>query len=398
MGQAGHIRLTNDTAYSWRKNDQLPYQMEWDFPEIIPPHSEKIVYVEFKETMFKNWNDDSASVQYRIGSPTPSTFCIKAKVNNGVRQLQVDWQTCRNRNDLSIIPLPISGDSHLGFVHDGEVSLIVTEQPDRYFTVMSFNIDKNGSAGDGTHEEGLDGIMNLFEREIIPVPDILLLQEAHDLRDQDRDYKLNENDKKNKDLDRLMQCLQDKCHIKTSWNKYFAAESDDWQKYINAGNDNRDPMLKRDGNAILSRLPFHNTGVLWFENQRGNYAGRNAVYADIQIGQRIIRIYSAHLECDLHLLTQAKQLDELVMKAKASDNSIIGGDFNIPSSLISSNLNFHDLFKDIKGNTCHFKFPLQPDGRFDYILSRERQGIYCQTIGDAQGRSDHQPIWVTFLA
>ncbi|NJN92747.1 MAG: hypothetical protein HC875_00990 [Anaerolineales bacterium] len=139
MGQGGYVKLSNHTPYLWARVDQGVYQMEWNFPNEIPAHESRQAYVEFKTTLFSEVADDSAFVQYRLGDSGQPTFRIKAKVEivfipgpDGVDmrdyeyQLWVDWETTRDRRDLSLSPLPVSGDSPLGFIHDGVVELSVS--------------------------------------------------------------------------------------------------------------------------------------------------------------------------------------------------------------------------------------------------------------------------------
>ncbi len=267
--------------------------------------------------------------------------------------------------------------------------------------VMSYNIDQNGTGGDGSREKGtprrrLDNILNLFGTAI-PFPDILLLQEV-----------LNDEE----DFTSIKNCLQ-KGQPGSNWHHYFAAEG-----------------TRDEGNAVLSRYPLHNPGTLVFNKQSGygEKNPRNAVHTDIVAGEakKTIRVYSTHLESGENLLgaikavtdTQKAQFQQLKDDADKSGTSmqIIGGDFNNPFQipeyrellkLFAWDIQpFIDTFRDFKGDrtTCFYKNSIIKFAEtlkivtidFDYILSTTSNVCNPEIGGeDSKGWSDHLPIWVT---
>lgn len=201
----------------------------------------------------------------------------------------------------------------------------------------------------------------------------------------------------NHDLEPLVRWFQDRTG--TAWYRLFCPEGD---------------VCSRDGNAILSRYPFRNSGVMRFPTQDG-YGGRNAVYADLSVAGQAVRIYSAHMECSAGGAVQKTQLAELMAHAKQAggDLSVLGGDFNLyapgdiralaPATWVVPHMHpfelardgFCSVFEGHYGTTCIYRSPVVPNGQLDHMLSSSKR-FAAPRIGDSRGASDHSPIWAEF--
>jgi len=245
-------------------------------------------------------------------------------------------------------------------------------EPTVGLTVMSWNLDKNGTGKDGKQEAGLQPILDAFGSKV-PIPDVLLLQET-----------------KKGELSKFLEQLGKLTGKK--WTSY--GEDEQGREEGNA-------------NAILSWCPIEKPGVLFFKNQCG-YGGRNAVYCDVSIpGYGPYRVYSAHLESGKglgeYLSNEAanvriQQFQEIRRHATCA-NSIIGGDFNGTDIEDFQIGGFHHSHGCLPGPTytCDSGIPLGTR-RLDYILvsssiQPEIEKIDAGTGYNCQWISDHLPIW-----
>ncbi len=95
------------------------------------------------------------------------------------------------------------------------------------------------------------------------------------------------------------------------------------------------------GNAILSRYPLGNVRLIRFAQQGRYYltggeggeerlGGRNALFADVKIGEKILHVYSTHLEAYFYdsdiKIAQTRELAEDAEKQPF--NVVVGGDMN----------------------------------------------------------------------
>jgi endonuclease/exonuclease/phosphatase family metal-dependent hydrolase len=82
------------------------------------------------------------------------------------------------------------------------------------------------------------------------------------------------------------------------------------------------------GNAILSRYPLENVAVrkLPYIDQPYHAESRNAVAADVVLGDKRVRVVDLHLDVRLGPVDRVRQLDPAVRDA--GEQLIVGGDFN----------------------------------------------------------------------
>lgn len=82
------------------------------------------------------------------------------------------------------------------------------------------------------------------------------------------------------------------------------------------------------GNAILSRFPLENVAVrrLPYIEQPYHAETRNAIAADVVIGDARVRVVDLHLDIRLGPVDRVRQLDPAVRDA--GERLIVGGDFN----------------------------------------------------------------------
>jgi endonuclease/exonuclease/phosphatase family metal-dependent hydrolase len=82
------------------------------------------------------------------------------------------------------------------------------------------------------------------------------------------------------------------------------------------------------GNAILSRWPLANVAVRWlpYIEQPYHPEQRNAIAADIVLGDRHVRVVDVHLDVRLTPVDRVRQLDPAVRDT--DEQLVVGGDFN----------------------------------------------------------------------
>jgi endonuclease/exonuclease/phosphatase family metal-dependent hydrolase len=180
-----------------------------------------------------------------------------------------------------------------------------------------------------------------------------------------------------------------------------------------------------NGNAIFSRYPITHHGEIHFE--KGNLC--SAIFADIKIGKKMLRVYNLHLESNrlagknYQFINQKKfkadeqELNEIkdisfrlryafIRRAKQTqiirahiDKSpyptLICGDFNdTPQSYAYTNIldNFKDCFIEQGVGISTTYAGDFPSYRIDYILHDEK--IECQEYQRIKKKhSDHYPIY-----
>ncbi len=125
MGQGGYLNLVNATPHEWKRTLVHSYQMNsWDdsFPESLGPGLQKRCYIEFSEGILENSGDDAGEVTYSIQG-TSLSFQIQVRGRPNFH-LQVDWKNTPG-NGFFVFPPPANGPSHIGWVHDGTLSMAV---------------------------------------------------------------------------------------------------------------------------------------------------------------------------------------------------------------------------------------------------------------------------------
>lgn len=144
------------------------------------------------------------------------------------------------------------------------------------------------------------------------------------------------------------------------------------------------------GNAVLSKWP-----IVADEKIILPYTGilartqRIATAVTVTIGDRRVRVYSAHLGTifELNDAQRARQVETIVADAERYDAVIIGGDFNdgrAPRAALAHGYTW--VTRD--GPRTHFW------GHFDHILTRGlRVPDDASGAVDDTGVSDHKPIW-----
>lgn len=155
-----------------------------------------------------------------------------------------------------------------------------------------------------------------------------------------------------------------------------------------------------DGPALFTKFPIvsSETHLLSKENARG------VVRTDLQVGNRILHVFSAHL---LHTHQkfsdiqneQAKTLSSLV----PTDNAIVMGDFNAtPESDVIGRMKEKLVDTDpmslptwsVYPEGCTICNPQVIDTRFDYIFVSKNLATHSFKVEESRG-SDHLPISVT---
>ena len=163
-----------------------------------------------------------------------------------------------------------------------------------------------------------------------------------------------------------------------------------WYVYYPAIFHNR---TKRDfGNAVLSRWPIVEDAKLVLPHV-SRYAGtqRTATVATIRVGSDSVRVYSTHLSTVADIGTDARrdQLRAILADAAVHPRVIIGGDMN--------NTSVGRVARDMG-----YAWPTEHGprttrlGRWDHIFLKGLAGpdsAAAGTVLDAQGTSDHVPVW-----
>lgn len=150
---------------------------------------------------------------------------------------------------------------------------------------------------------------------------------------------------------------------------------------------------RRDfGNAVLSRWPIIADGKIALPH-RSRYSNtlRTATTATIGMGDRKVRVYSAHLGtyADVDTESRAEQLLAIAEDAEGFDHVIVGGDMNDPG--IGRTL-----------TALGYRWPTQNVektsilGRLDHIFFKgfdtpAENG--AGTVLNVRGASDHLPVW-----
>lgn len=143
------------------------------------------------------------------------------------------------------------------------------------------------------------------------------------------------------------------------------------------------------GNAILSRFPLQSVRMLrlpgvesWYGADENRLGGRNALFADIQVGQQTVTIISTHLESgpeNAEKRTQEGQLILAAIEAEYSDRPIIlGGDLNAaPSAAVIHHFRQAGFQVDEANDPALSTYQKQIDGliqpgwfRIDYVMPR----------------------------
>jgi len=263
--------------------------------------------------------------------------------------------------------------------------------------VMVYNIERGFQ---------LDGQLDvLLNDPAVPRPDVILLAEADRgcPRTQQRNITAE-----------MAEALQ--------MNYVFAVEFIELQR--NVGPPAFTESSCEHGNAILSRYPIGNVRVLRHEAQLSwwipldapdpvggepRMGGRIAIAADIRVGDRILHVYSVHLESRPQDLVNAKQMAELAEDGlDRSGPVVIGGDYNCPvfwwdlqsgqsEDPIIAELTSRGYVDSHDGLPYEDRITAPPGLVLDLLYGRNvtfsAPGICDETV--CGGLSDHLPAWAT---
>lgn len=183
------------------------------------------------------------------------------------------------------------------------------------------------------------------------------------------------------------------------------------------------------GNAVMSRFPIVNKSLIrfketdtWYDppgngklSGTGRLGGRMAVQADLDMGWKILRVYSVHLESSATgNKSRGDEATEVAYNARFFDGPvIIGGDMNsglyLTDLITNASRDFAPKNLKKRGYTdAHEK--LQPSDRatcfsegipmtLDLIFSKDATAIDSR-VGDSETfekLSDHLPVWAKFV-
>ncbi len=143
------------------------------------------------------------------------------------------------------------------------------------------------------------------------------------------------------------------------------------------------------GNAILSRLPLQAVQMLrfpgiekWYGSFEHRLGGRNAILAEVQIGQQTVTVISTHLESGLDEHAKRAEEGQLLLQALTTDGRdrpvIIGGDLNAgPTSPVIENFRQAGFTVDAANDLSQSTFQEVVDGyiqlglnHIDYLMAR----------------------------
>ena len=154
------------------------------------------------------------------------------------------------------------------------------------------------------------------------------------------------------------------------------------------------PKTGRDyGNAVLSRhaiLADQKIPLPYLA--RGRRTARAAVAATVEINGQPVRVYSLHLATVIGNSPNQRyeQLQTVLADADRYPTAIIGGDFNdeaVPELALPHGFSWPT--RDLPATNAFWTF--------DHILIKGLPGFRASSTGvvrDAQGASDHRPVWL----
>lgn len=267
-------------------------------------------------------------------------------------------------------------------------------------TVLAYNLERGFQ---------IDRQLPLIQSgSLFPVPDVLLLSEVDrgcrrtDFRDIARDY---------------AQALG-YFYVYTTEFVELPSDRGETGPY--------DPPLCEHGNAIVSRYPLGNVRQIRHAENRSWYTppgfpepdeprlgGRIALAADMKVGERLVRLYTLHLESTLNVLRiRDAQALEIATDADDIETAVIaGGDLNAYFAVFDfQNGTTKDgptqAFLSHGFQDAHSTLPLAERATsfdagpliIDFLFGRKvevRAAGVCprERCGDL---SDHLPVWATF--
>lgn len=184
-----------------------------------------------------------------------------------------------------------------------------------------------------------------------------------------------------------------------------------------------DPPLCEHGNAIVSRWPLANVRQIRFAQNRSWYTpvgfpnpdeprlgGRVAIAADMRVGDRLLRLYAAHLESNPPMTIRDAQVREILDDAAdVFYPVVVGGDLNTYDMVFALFGGVEDqnmrAFREAGFRDAHAALPLAERATafeqiplvIDLLYAR---GVATRDPGVCPGArcdalSDHRPVWAT---
>lgn len=299
-------------------------------------------------------------------------------------QQDIDAEQSRLCPEAFANPYAISDSVFIDCMMEGANFTVGEAPPKDEVLVMAYNIARGYS-----FQQIRDMLLNNQEVE---VPDILLVSEA------DRGCKRTGN-------------INIACELARSLGMYYAYGVEYYEIADSC----------EHGNAILSRYPLGNVRMMRFQRQGRYYltgggggeerlGGRIALFADVKIGEKILHVYSTHLEAyffDNEIkIAQSRQLAE---DAEAQPfNVVAGGDMNSYTYSFSSppeadyqiaeflQRNLEDAHAALplhQRYTTHDPMELIIDLIFSRPATSRLPGIGSDSLWGTF--SDHLPVWAT---
>ena len=152
------------------------------------------------------------------------------------------------------------------------------------------------------------------------------------------------------------------------------------------------------GNAILSRFPLESVRMLrmpgverWYGASENRLGGRNALFAEIQVGQIRVTVISTHLESGRNNGAKRTQEGQLILQAIAAEGGdrpvIVCGDLNAaPQTPVIENFRQAGFQVDVANDSTVSTYQTQVDGRIqpglfriDYVMPRDLRVVHHHT-------------------
>lgn len=161
-----------------------------------------------------------------------------------------------------------------------------------------------------------------------------------------------------------------------------------WEREAFSGTNDRG----YHGNAILSRFPLHSLRMIrlpgiekWYGSFEHRLGGRQALFADIQCGDRTVTIVSTHLESGPREGDKRTQEGQLILQAITDEGGdlpvVICGDMNAaPETPVIENFRRAGFLVEETNELAGSTYQLQVDGLIkpgdfwiDYVMARGLQ-------------------------
>jgi endonuclease/exonuclease/phosphatase family metal-dependent hydrolase len=417
---SGYVKIVNDSSQNFTLTTNQQLAKSIGLPDVLPHNSEQNYFMTLSNS--ESGNDfvyrNDAGKTFKVHTDSAMTFVDHHTLLQKMPYLTVDWGDFTKDFEINyLLPLTWNDSNSVSKqqvrvdTDDGVIALY-KQKPDYVLTVMSYNTDKDGTGGDhDPRHHSTQDIFSLFENRLIPIPDLLMIQEGQ----YDNIYKYETEFAK--------------FSGGTTWFGFYAPEQG-----------------RQDSNMILVNPRYSagvKTGTFTFKDQSGwGLVGkRNAAYVDISLSNVVaggspsdyVRFFDTHLEsgrCQVHdciaSSTRKKQFDEIMNYPRDNVSGIVlGGDFNtMPGQDNLTGLTSYkhgDLvysFDNYMGNssinwaepiTCTWSTCLLITAgigqQLDYIYNNplnlpnyKTHAVY-PFVGSKQvdGYSDHLPVWVTLF-